>query len=56
MKALLYIVILLVASGCSYSASTYARSLDRAQSLLEEDPAKALEKLNGVNVESRLKC
>lgn len=49
MRSLLYIAILLVITGCSYS-SHYQRSLDEAQSLLLNDPAKALERLNGFDV------
>ena len=50
MKALLYIIIALVITGCSYSGSVHTRGLDEAQSMLTSDPAKAFEKLNKYDV------
>lgn len=50
MKALLYIIIALVITGCSYSGSVHTRGLDEAQSMLTSDPAKAFEKLNEYDV------
>ncbi len=50
MRTLLYVIILFVITGCSCSGSRYGRELDEAQSLLEEDPLKALERLNGLDV------
>lgn len=49
MRGLLYIVVLLVVTGCCYS-STQSRALDEAQSLMHSDPTAALSKLNGVDV------
>ncbi len=46
MKSLLYIVLLLIVTGCSYSSSPIVNGLDEAQLMLKNDPAKALEKLN----------
>ncbi|MDE6574706.1 MAG: hypothetical protein K2L84_05205 [Muribaculaceae bacterium] len=48
MRGLLYIVILLVVTGC-YSASQ-PHALDEAQRLMQSDPSAALSKLNGVDV------
>lgn len=49
MRSLLYIVILLVVTGCGVSGSHY-RELDEAQALMAEDPAAALAKLDDVDV------
>lgn len=49
MRSLLYIVILMVITGCSFSSSQ-PRVLDEAQSLMHSDPSAALSKLNGVDV------
>ena len=49
MRALLYIVILLILAGCSYSSSQ-PRVLDEAQRLMDSDPTAALSKLNSMDV------
>ena len=49
MRSLLYIIILLVVTGCGVSGSHY-RELDEAQALMDNDPAAALAKLDGVDV------
>lgn len=49
MRSLLYIVILFVITGCSYSSS-HLRELDSAQRLMESDPGAALSTLNGIDV------
>lgn len=49
MRSLLYIVILMVITGCSFSSSQPI-VLDEAQSLMHSDPSAALSKLNGVDV------
>lgn len=46
MKSLVYIVMLLVITGCCYSSSDLVYELDEAQLIMNDDPAKALEKLN----------
>ncbi len=50
MKALLYIILALVITGCSYSGSVHTHGLDEAQSMLTSDPARAFEKLNEYDV------
>ncbi|MDE6119653.1 MAG: hypothetical protein K2F82_07290, partial [Muribaculaceae bacterium] len=49
MRGLLYMVIFLVVTGCSYSGSQPV-ALDEAQRLLHSDPTAALSRLNGVDV------
>lgn len=49
MRGLLYIVILLIITGCGYSSSQ-PRELDDAQRLMESDPGAALSALNGIDV------
>ena len=49
MRSLLYIVILLIVSGCAFS-STQPKVLDEAQRLLQSDPTAAWSKLNSVDV------
>lgn len=49
MRSLIYIVLLLIITGCSYSSSHH-RVLDDAQSLMQNDPSAALSKLNEVDV------
>lgn len=49
MRRLLYIVMIIVATGCSLSG-TVTRELDEARSLLHSDPAAALSKLNDMDV------
>lgn len=50
MRCLLYIILLLVVTGCSYSSSTSTNGLDEAERILQSDPTAALEKLNGFDV------
>lgn len=50
MRTLLYIIMLLVVTGCSYSASQVDRGLDEAEALMQSDPSAAMEKLNGYDV------
>lgn len=49
MRGLVYIVLMLVITGCGYSEVRY-RALDEAQNLLQSDPSAALSKLNEVDV------
>ena len=49
MRNLLYIVILLVATGCSFSSPRH-EVLDEAERLMQSDPTAALSKLNGLDV------
>lgn len=50
MKGLLYIIILLVITGCSCSNHTVERGLDEAAALLHSDPTAAMERLNSYDV------
>lgn len=50
MKNLLYIIILFIGCGCSYSMSDVAHELDRAESLIQTDPSEAMRQLNGFDV------
>lgn len=49
MRALFYIIILLVITGCSYS-SVQQEALDEAQLLMDDDPAAALSKLDDIDI------
>lgn len=49
MRCLLYIIILLIVAGCSYSGSQ-PRVLDEAQRLMDSDPTAALSKLNSLDM------
>lgn len=49
MRGLLYIVILLLITGCSYS-SEQNNALDEARSMMQTDPSGALSRLNMVDV------
>lgn len=49
MRNLLYVIILLVVTGCGYSNS-YPQALDEAQRLMQSDPSAALSRLNGLDV------
>lgn len=49
MRSLLYIAILLVITGCSFSSS-HPKALDEAQRLMHSDPSAALSRLNDVDV------
>lgn len=50
MRNLLYLVIMLVAVGCSESRGHISRSLDEASALMQTDPSAAMEKLNKFDV------
>ncbi len=50
MRTLLAMIVALVVTSCSYSGSVKERALDDAQRLMLEDPAAALERLNGFDV------
>ncbi len=49
MRGLIYIVMLLIISGCGYSGSQ-DEVLDEAQCLMQSAPSEALSRLNGVDV------
>lgn len=49
MRGLLYLIILIILAGCSYSSSQ-PRVLDEAQRLMESDPTSALSKLNSLDI------
>ena len=49
MRSLIYIILMIVVAGCSYSG-TQTKALDEAQRLMQSDPAAALGKLNEVDV------
>lgn len=49
MRSLVYIVILLIITGCSVS-SMQPRELEEAQRLMQTDPSAALSRLNAVDV------
>ena len=49
MRSLLYIVILLTVTACSYS-SPHPKVLDEAESMMQSNPSLALNKLNSVDV------
>lgn len=49
MRCLLYIFVLLIITGCSFSRS-FPEALDEAQRLMQTDPSAALSKLNAVDV------
>lgn len=49
MRCLLYIVIMLIVTGCHYTASRHV-ALDEAQRLMQSDPSAALSRLNGLDV------
>lgn len=49
MRDLLYIILMLLATACSFSDSQ-PKALDDARSLMQTDPAAALSKLNGIDV------
>lgn len=49
MRSLLYIIILLIITGCCYSSSQ-PKELDDAQRLMRDDPKAALSTLNGMDV------
>lgn len=50
MRGLIYIIMLLVVTGCSYSVSQVDRGLDEAEALMQSDPSAAMAKLNGYDV------
>lgn len=49
MRGPLYIIILLILAGCSYSSSQ-PRVLDKAQRLMDSDPSAAFSELNNIDV------
>lgn len=51
MRKLLYIVCLLIVTGCS-AGSPFSRSLDEADSLMQSDPSAAMDKLNSLDIAS----
>lgn len=50
MRSLLYLVILFVITGCSYSETRHDRQLDEAQSLMSSDAEAALGQLNALDI------
>lgn len=50
MRVLLYLLIVLVATACSYSGKHPGRGFDEAEALMQTDPAAALEKLNAYDL------
>lgn len=50
MKGFLYILILLVVTGCTYSSSQINRELDETATMLQNDPAAAMQRLNKYDV------
>lgn len=50
MRALVYIIMMLIVVGCGYSDSLHYRELNYAQSLLKKDPVKAFEQLSEYDV------
>lgn len=49
MRSLLYFVVALVITGCSYSGNG-SKALDEAQTLIQNDPQKALSRLNAMDI------
>lgn len=49
MRGLLYIIVLFIITGCTYS-NMQPKALDEAQSLMQTDPEAAMKKLNGLDV------
>lgn len=50
MRSIVYIIILLIVAGCSYSGSQMVRGLDEAEALMLSDPGAAMERLNGYDI------
>ena len=50
MKSFFYILILLVVTGCTYSSSQINRELDETATMLQSDPAAAMQRLNKYDV------
>ncbi|MBD5356002.1 MAG: hypothetical protein HDR88_03215 [Bacteroides sp.] len=50
MRALIYIILIIIVAGCNYVSSQYERELNDAESLLKIDPLKAFEQLNKYDV------
>ncbi len=50
MRSLIYVILLLIATGCGYSGSRHAQGLEEAQTLLVDNPVKAFERLNAYDV------
>ena len=49
MRIILYIIAVFLTAGCSYSTQ-YIRSLDDAERLMAENPEKAFDRLNLIDV------
>ena len=49
MRSLLYIVIMVIVTGCSYSSS-HPVVLDEAERLMQSDPSAAMSRLNSIDV------
>lgn len=49
MRGLIYLIVLLFATGCCFSKQ-HPRAFDEAESLMQSDPAAALSKLNSLDV------
>lgn len=52
MRTLVYIIFIIVVTGCSQGASHIVRELDEAERLMQTDPSAAMERLNDVDVAS----
>lgn len=50
MRSVVYLIILLIVAGCSYSGSQIMRDLDEAEALMLSDPGAAMERLNGYDI------
>lgn len=50
MRRLLYLIVVLLATACSYSGVHSGRGFDEAEALIQTDPAAALEKLNAYDL------
>ena len=50
MRRLLYLLLVVVATACSYSGAYPGHGFDEAEALLHSDPAAALEKLNAYDL------
>lgn len=49
MRGLIYIIVLFVITGCTYS-NVQAKALDDAERMMQSDPSAALSRLNGIDV------
>lgn len=50
MRSLLYILILFVITGCSYSSSHVFRELDEVETLMQTDSSAAMKRLNKYDI------